>query len=356
MAEPNIRAFAPEPRALFALALVLVLFAVAWRIPLPGLDLDRLSQMAAMSTDGASRFSIFALGIIPYFTVLAYLEVARLAVSPLARWQAQSTGNARWFALVAFLLALAMTVWQAYPLLQAYMLPGTDLVRRDAVAFVPAALATYLAATASIVWLADRIRLRNLGDGFWLIMAVPLLSDFPTSLAYVVDLARMGAISANILLAFLLLLVVAIGLVVFANRLLAKSDAASGAERASILLWPPYLAAVASTQIVGLLQNQFSSEYLLLSNLNLIYLALAAMLIPIFTLAYGRMFRITHPEGQRRWPLPVLLLVVAIQVLLVLGAEIAPLLWGLPFATSGAELLVLGTVMLALMGSGGARA
>jgi hypothetical protein len=81
------------------------------------------------------------------------------------------------------------------------------------------------------------------------------------------------------------------------------------------------------------------------------HLATTIIFIPVFVFGYARSFRLSQSDRLRPWPTPVLLATAAIQIILCMGAALLPLFWGLPLSVSGAELLVLGTVMLALSGS-----
>ncbi len=73
-------------------AVIVVL--VASQIPLPGIDTSVLAEQAIYSPNGAlARFSIFALGIMPLFTVLAHVEIAKLVFPSLARCQIAFSGN-----------------------------------------------------------------------------------------------------------------------------------------------------------------------------------------------------------------------------------------------------------------------
>jgi preprotein translocase subunit SecY len=211
--------------------------AIGWRIPLPGLDLESVKPVYG---EVPATLSIFALGLVPLFTILGYAEIAKLAVPQLTRWQTRSIRNARRFAVIVYALSLVLTAWQGYGLLMA--LGAVDIVRSDAVGFVPAGLAAFIASTALIVWLADDFGFSELGSGFWVLMAIPFLVEFPSQASALIRPIQMGAISGGHVLIGGLSLVIGMALVVIANLLLSCNGGATGVAKTSILLWPPYLA------------------------------------------------------------------------------------------------------------------
>lgn len=328
------------------MALAIVICVIGWRTPIPGIDLDRLGWYRSFDSFPAT-LSIFALGAIPLFTILAYAEAAKLAFPPLARWQAGSVRNGRHVTLIVAVLSLMLAALQGYQLLIA--IGASDMVRLDAVGFVPAALATYIACTALTIWLADGLRIEALGDGFWLLIAISFVATFPDQAIASINLLRMGAMSASQLLIVGLSLVVAIALAAFANLLLSQNGSASGVEKTSILLWPPYLASVVAGFAFVLLPTEMPGWPIIAPSFGEIAnLALIVVLIPLLVFAYAYSFRLSRRDEQQRWSTPVLLTVIVIQIVLCSGAALLPTLSGLPLGLFGGEFLVLATVMLAL--------
>lgn len=337
----------PERRATIATALAIVVCVIGWRIPIPGIDLDQVMGWYGPSGSFPATLSIFALGVIPFFTILTYAEAAKLAFPPLARWQAGSTRKTRHVALIIAVLSLILAAWQGHQVLIA--IGASDIVRLEAVGFVPTALATYIACTVLTIWLADWLRLPALGDGFWLLIAISFVAGLSDQAVALVDRLRMGAMSANQLLIVGLFLAVAIALAVFANLLLSRNGSASGAEKTSILLWPPYLASlVAGFAFVLFPTDMPGWPFVAPSFIEIANLALVVVLIPLLVFAYAHSFRLSRRDGQQLWSTPVLLTVTVIQIVLCFGAALLPTLWDLPFSLFGGEFLVMGTVMLAL--------
>lgn len=326
---------------------MLSILIIGWRIPLPGLDLDRLAQWQ-LSSDAASRLSIFSLGAIPLFTILAFAEIAKLAAPPLARWQARSVSNARRHGVAIAVLSLLLAAWYGYGVLEVFW--TGESARHEAVGFVLAGLSTYVASAALMVWLADDFGVPGL-NGFWLLIAAITIASFPGQVATLIAMSKAEAVSSGKLLIYGLALVAGIALVVFVNLLLAENGVPKGIASTSMLLWPPYLAGVVAGYALMLLPAEFPGwPFYAPTFLEVANLILTVVFIPVFVFAYGRSFRLLSQSGSRPCSTPILLVVAGIQITLCVGSWFLPMYWGLPVMISGAELLVLGTAMLALRG------
>jgi preprotein translocase subunit SecY len=329
------------------MAVLLAVLVVGWHIPLPGLDLGGMLLSYSPQDSLSSRFSIFALDLTPFFMVLAYVEIARLVIPPLARWRNASIRNVRSLAVIVFVLSLALAAWQGFAVLLV-MSAGT-IVRPDAIAFVPAGLATFIGSTALMIWLANNFELPDLGGGFWPLMALVAIAGFPEQIHVVVNLIQVGQLSQRELLVVVLSLVAGLALVVFANRLLSRNVPASGAAKTSILLWPSYLASVVAGHALVLLPSDMPDwPYVAASFTETAYVALVAIITPVFVFAYAGRLLHSKLEEPERWPLPILLAISAIQMVVFVGSWLLFISLGIPPLIYGSELLVVGTVMLAL--------
>lgn len=223
------------------------------------------------------------------------------------------------------------------------------IVRSDAIAFVPAGLATLIGSTALLIWLADDFGPPDLGGGFWPLMAMMAIAGFPEQFSVLANLFHVGQISERHLLFVVLSLVAGLALVAFANELLSRNVSASGVAKTSILLWPSYLAGVVAGHAQVLLPSDLDDwPFVSVPFVEMAYVAIVTVLIPVFVFAYAGSFLPLKDKGPERWPLPVLWAISAIQMALSVGTWLLPISLGIPPTASGGELLVIGTVMLAL--------
>ncbi len=123
---------------LVPILVALLVYMTGRHIPIPGLDVEILRFDDVPGTETA-MFSIFALGEMPYLTVLAVAELVTLAFPVLIRRQGTGGGGARLLTLVVRLAALGFAAHLGHDLLVA--LADTGAVAPDMVGFLPAGIA-----------------------------------------------------------------------------------------------------------------------------------------------------------------------------------------------------------------------
>jgi preprotein translocase subunit SecY len=167
----------------------LVIYRLGTYVPLPGVDLGVLQSVFYRSggppvaldifSGGAfARLSIFQLGVFPYIT--AWMEGYGIALG----FEGASRADA-------------------------------PLVPHPAFVFEITTTATIMGATGALLWLADRITLRGLGNGVALLFFSDMVARLPSTLAALVERGRAGTVSISFLVPFLALAVVVVAGVVF---------------------------------------------------------------------------------------------------------------------------------------------
>ncbi|MEO4001532.1 preprotein translocase subunit SecY [Mesorhizobium sp. CAU 1732] len=335
------------------MAVVFVVYIVGSRIPLPGLDTERLIQQAGYSSGFLARLSIFALGIVPFFSVLVLAEIAKLAIPPLARWQMASEANANRLNLVIVVMALLMAGLQAYGIMVA--LETSGLAGPDAIAFVPVGIACLVGGVAVLIWIAHGIELPNRVAGFWLLLAIPFLSALPPELVSGLEMVRIGATPAADGWTVGLYVVAAVVLAVYANGLLSRRHGDGDTDRIlspAILLWPPFLASAVAGYVVALV-SPFVAVDMAMSDQatsDFIWLVSNAVLMPFFVWAYARVYMPPGMDAARKREVTVVLAIVAaIQLAICVGADLFHLYRPLPLDLDGTYIIVVVTVMLTLV-------
>ena len=196
-------------RRLAVTAAALIVYRLGAHIPLPGLDPHALScstgptarpSSASRSWRSAStRLSAFSSW--PSWRSSLF----RRCGAGNTRMRAIATRLNRWLVL----LAIGAAVVQAHGYARA--LEGvTQLVTEPGVAFRIACVATLVAGTAFVIWLADLITRHGLGSGVWLLFVVPALADLPDRVGALAGLLAEGSISPPAVLAWAAPVVLAI--------------------------------------------------------------------------------------------------------------------------------------------------
>jgi preprotein translocase subunit SecY len=148
-------------------------------IPAPGIDLSLFatSQAAGGSSVAAiTRLSIFALGLVPILSAMIFGEVLKLAIPQLraavaARERAHTIFNRIVLVIAAFqAFGVAVAVEQIN-------LSGTPIVPQPGGEFRFGLVATLVAATALVAFLADVITRHGIGSGFWILLLATSIAD-----------------------------------------------------------------------------------------------------------------------------------------------------------------------------------
>lgn len=230
----NFSAFAKaselKQRIVFAL-LALIVFRFGSYIPLPGIDPDvvkstfgdaGIMNMLSMFTGGAlSRMSIFALGIMPYISASIIVQLMTLVSKEMESLKKEGeTGRkklnqyTRWLTL--FLAAL-QALGVAYGLESANS-GGAPAVMLPGWFFRISTMITLTGGTMFVLWLAEQITARGIGNGSSLIIFVGIVAGLPGAIVSMFQLSRSGEIAVWMVFGILLMAIAVIAFVVFMER------------------------------------------------------------------------------------------------------------------------------------------
>lgn len=357
-------------RLLFRLALLVLLLALCRLgnvIPLPGLSQEAMESLFGPFSHGMlKQISIFALGLTSLFTALAYLEMAKLLVPSLARWQKASAENMFKLSDYARLAAIAIAVFQAYGVALALQ-QGPNLVAEEQGGFVPVTIATLLGGAVLLWWLVDRITLLGFGNGFWLVWVASIVSSFPKNVAQLADLTQTGWVGTDIwlILAGFLLVVCVAAVIVnlllvdqtwldIAPQAVPNHEAVLAGRTASLaLIWPPLLADIVLGHVMSLLLAfgpSLDTAYAWLGYGRPLRLLLLALLLPLFCFAYMRTWlRNGAQAGFVTRSRLVFWMLCALQITSCLGGEWLERQLKLPFSLHGASLILCTTVAMSFL-------
>jgi preprotein translocase subunit SecY len=202
----------------------LVIYRLGTHLPVPGLDLQILNAafgasrgaVGAFSGSAFLRLSIFSLGITPYVTA----SFCVLLLTAATRWQRKSAGSRKDFDWLARVGALALAVVGGYAVAIGLENAGgqTSLVPEPGSSFRLVTMATVVAGTAFLMWLADQITRRGIGNGVALILFTDTVARLPSNVRQLIELGRAGRLASHSLTLPLALFVASVALIVFMER------------------------------------------------------------------------------------------------------------------------------------------
>ncbi|KPK08374.1 MAG: preprotein translocase subunit SecY [Betaproteobacteria bacterium SG8_39] len=208
-------------RLLFLLA-ALVVYRIGAHIPVPGIDPAVLADlfkgeqggllgMFNMFSGGAlSRFTIFALGIMPYISASIIMQLMS-AVSPrLEALKKEGEAGRRKITQYTRYGTVFLALFQATGISVALeSQPG--LVLDPGLMFRVTTVTTLVTGTMFIMWLGEQITERGLGNGISIIIFAGIAAGLPNAIAGTLELVRTGAMHplTALLIAVAVLLVTA---------------------------------------------------------------------------------------------------------------------------------------------------
>ena len=207
----------------------LLVFRVGAHIPVPGIDPNVLADlfksqqggiigMFNMFSGGAlSRFTIFALGIMPYISASIIMQLMT-AVSPhLEQLKKEGEAGRRKITQYTRYGTVFLALFQATGISIALeSQPG--LVLEAGLMFRITAITTLVTGTMFLMWLGEQITERGLGNGISIIIFAGIAAGLPSAIAGTLELVRTGAMHPVTALFIVAAVVVVTGFVCFTER------------------------------------------------------------------------------------------------------------------------------------------
>jgi preprotein translocase subunit SecY len=215
-------------RRIVFLLLALVVYRIGAHIPVPGIDPTALQELFKgqggilnlfnMFSGGAlSRFTVFALGIMPYISASIIMQLMTYVVPTLEALKKEGESGRRKITQYTRYGTLLLAIFQSLGI--AVALEGSaGLVISPGFGFRMTAVVSLVAGTMFLMWLGEQITERGLGNGISILIFAGIVAGLPSALAGLFELVRTGAMS---IVACLFIIAVVIGVtfvVVFVER------------------------------------------------------------------------------------------------------------------------------------------
>jgi preprotein translocase subunit SecY len=211
-------------RVLFTLG-ILAIYRLGSQLPTPGVNSKMLDTF--FHTQGGSalglldmfsggslrRFSIFALGIMPYITASIIFQLLTVVYEPLARLQKEGELGRRKITQWTRYLTVILAAFQSIAIAIGLSSQGYTIISGPS--FVLLAVLTLTTGTAFIMWLGEQITERGIGNGMSLLIFTGIVVGLPRGIHDLYDKVRTNAWGAFTALAILGLLAAMVGLVAF---------------------------------------------------------------------------------------------------------------------------------------------
>ena len=216
-------------RRLVFLLLALVVYRVGAHIPVPGIDAAQLQQffkgqqggilgMFNMFSGGAlSKFTVFALGIMPYISASIIMQLMGYVLPAFEQLKKEGEAGRRKITQYTRYGTLGLALFQSLGV--AVMLESTaGLVISPGFGFRMTAVVTLTAGTLFLMWLGEQITERGLGNGISILIFGGIAAGLPNAIGGLLELVRTGAMSIIVSLLIVILVGLVTYFVVFVER------------------------------------------------------------------------------------------------------------------------------------------
>jgi preprotein translocase subunit SecY len=216
-------------RRLIFLLMALVVYRIGTHIPVPGIDPVQLQELFKQQGQGIlglfnmfsggalSRFSIFALGIMPYISASIIMQLMTYVVPTLEALKKEGESGRRKITQYTRYGTLALALFQALSIAIA-LESSAGLVINPGVMFRVTAVASLVAGTMFMMWLGEQITERGLGNGISILIFAGIAAGLPSAIAGLFELVNTGAMSILVALLISIAVVLVTFAVVFVER------------------------------------------------------------------------------------------------------------------------------------------
>jgi preprotein translocase subunit SecY len=193
-------------RRLVFLLLALVVYRVGTHIPVPGIDPNQMADLFKsqgggilnlfnMFSGGAlSRFSVLALGIMPYISASIIMQLMTYVVPSLEAIKKEGESGRRKITQYTRYGTLLLAIFQSLGI--AIALEGSaGLVLNPGFGFRFTAVVSLVSGTMFLMWLGEQITERGLGNGISIIIFAGIAAGLPSAIGGLFELVRTGAMS-----------------------------------------------------------------------------------------------------------------------------------------------------------------
>jgi preprotein translocase subunit SecY len=180
-------------KILFTLFIVL-LYRVGAAIPSPGVDAEAIQAiteggaqngiiglLSLFSGGALEQLSVFALGVIPYITASIIMQLLTGVIPRLQKMQEEGEGQriTQWTRYATVALAVLQSFGFTFLFRNGSLTGGINPIPNDNAGTILLVVVTMTAGTALVMWLAELITQRGIGNGMSLLIFINIVSALP---------------------------------------------------------------------------------------------------------------------------------------------------------------------------------
>ena len=182
---------------------LIAIFRMGSYIPVPGIDTDSLKALTQsgslvsfydlISGGSFSRFSIFALGVVPYINASIIMQLLTVAIPKLEQLSKEGDDGRKKIQKItryASIVIGAITAYGSYVIIN-----NVGALKSNSPVSMFLILLTLVVGSTFLMWLGDQITVKGVGNGTSLIIFANILSSLPMTCYQIYNLSKIGKIN-----------------------------------------------------------------------------------------------------------------------------------------------------------------
>ncbi|MEN8168630.1 MAG: preprotein translocase subunit SecY [Pseudomonadota bacterium] len=218
-----------KQRLLFLLGAFLV-FRIGAHIPVPGIDPVALAKlfdsqrgtiidMFNMFSGGAlERFSVFALGIMPYISASIIVQLLTKVSPKLEQLNKEGAAGKRKITQYTRFGTLTLATFQAFGVGVMLLQQSGGVVIMQENLFIFTTVVTLVTGTMFLMWLGEQVTEKGIGNGISMIIFAGIVAGLPSAIGGTLDLASSGQLNGALVVVLFMFAVLVTAAVVFVER------------------------------------------------------------------------------------------------------------------------------------------
>jgi preprotein translocase subunit SecY len=211
----------------------LIVYRIGTYIPVPGINPVALAQMFEgtqssivglfnMFSGGAlERFSLFALGIMPYISASIIMQLMSTAIPTLEQLKKEGESGRRKITQYTRYGTVVLATFQALGIaiaLESQTAAGMPVVVDPGFGFKLITVISLVTGTMFLMWLGEQVTERGIGNGISILIFAGIVAGLPGAIAHTLELASRGTFNPLFVLTLFAIALAVTAFVVFVER------------------------------------------------------------------------------------------------------------------------------------------
>ncbi|MBE1161596.1 preprotein translocase subunit SecY [Dyella acidiphila] len=210
----------------------LIVYRLGSFIPVPGVNPDAMANLIGQSGglldmfnmfSGGSlgRFSVFALGVVPYISASIVVQMMGSVIPSLQALRKEGQSGQRQLTTYTRIGTVGLSAFQAFGIAMALMKQssgGMPVVYMPGFGFVLSSVVGLTAGSMFLMWLGEQMTERGIGNGISLLIFAGIVAGLPGAVAHTLSMSGNGELSTIKLVMVVALVLAVTAFVVFMER------------------------------------------------------------------------------------------------------------------------------------------